>query len=603
MLKSELFIAERRGVSRFRLILILAIVALPLQVMAQDLYVPTPYPSIQAAIDAAGSSDTVIVNPGTYYENINFNGKPITVRSTDPDDPCIVAATIINGSTPADEDNASVVTFNSGENNSSVISGFTITGGTGTWVAVAWRFHEVYWNRCGGGIVCYNLSEPTITKNIIRDNIASEGGGIHIYGDPVTPTAPSDPALHLSPVISENTIQNNNAITSHGYEPPDTVYTLENHGDGGAIVCFQGVDPVITGNTIQGNHADWYGGGIHQRQWSNGLTEDNQIINNDSRLGAGVHITYTSDPTIRKNTIQNNIAGKLASDLGGGGIYIYYRSEPIIEQNLITQNESSNGAGIGVFWESDAIIRNNLIIDNVNGSGVRVKGSSIPVITNNTIVGNKGGVECMTDSIVIIENNIIASNGNSYGIYTSLTLPTAKYNNVWNNVAGNYSTLIGDQTGINGNISVDPYFAGPGDYHLQLSSLCINAGDPAFIAGGLVDYDGDPRQLGQYLDIGADEVWPVWNVTAGSGYDNIQQAIDEADDYDVILLASGIYTGDGNHDIDFGGKPVTVQSVDPKNFDIVSDTIIDSQGSAQAARRGFYFHTGEDANSIISGHK
>ena len=477
--------------------------------ISADITVPDEYSTIQGAIDAALDSDQVIVSSGTYNENINFKGKSITVRSTNPDNPAVVAVTIIDGSTPSDPNNASVVTFNSGENNDSILSGFTITGGSGTWLTIGWDLHEIYWNRCGGGIVCYNLSEPTITKNIIRDNLAGEGGGIYVYGDPVNPASPSDPAVHISPVIYENTLRDNSAIVVHGYDPPDDVYTLGNHGDGGAIVCFQGVDPQITDNTIQNNHADYYGGGIHLRQWSNGLIENNNIIGNDSCLGAGVHVTYNSDPAVRGNTIQGNVAG----GFGGGGIYVYYHSEPIIEQNLITQNTSTNGAGIAVFWESDAIIRNNLIVNNINGAGIRVKSESLVVITNNTIVGNTasqyfaGGIDCITNAVVTIENNIIASNGGAYGVYASSFLPTIGNNNIWGNGGANYSALIGDQTGINGNISEDPNFAGADDYHLMPISSCVDAGDSSFLPVSVTsDIDGESRIFGGQIDIGADEV-------------------------------------------------------------------------------------------------
>jgi len=57
----------------------------------------TTYPTIQSGINAVAVGGTVIVEPDTYVENINFNGKNITLRSTDPNDRNVVKSTIIDG--------------------------------------------------------------------------------------------------------------------------------------------------------------------------------------------------------------------------------------------------------------------------------------------------------------------------------------------------------------------------------------------------------------------------------------------------------------------------------------------------------------------------
>ncbi len=72
-------------------------------------------------------------------------------------------------------------------------------------------------------------------------------------------------------------------------------------------------------------------------------------------------------------------------------------------------------------------------------------------------------------------------------------------------------------------------------------------------------------------------------------YPTIQSAIDDCNDGDEVVIATGTYTGEGNRDISFHGKAITVRSENgPENC------IID----CQQLGRGFYFHNGEDANSI-----
>jgi hypothetical protein len=84
-------------------------------------------------------------------------------------------------------------------------------------------------------------------------------------------------------------------------------------------------------------------------------------------------------------------------------------------------------------------------------------------------------------------------------------------------------------------------------------------------------------------------------------FSTIQAAIDDANDGDTVEIRPGVYTGDGNRDIDFLGKAITVRSTDPANANIVADTIIDCQGAQEDGHRGFYFHSGEDSNSVLCG--
>jgi hypothetical protein len=75
---------------------------------------------------------------------------------------------------------------------------------------------------------------------------------------------------------------------------------------------------------------------------------------------------------------------------------------------------------------------------------------------------------------------------------------------------------------------------------------------------------------------------------------NIQAGIDAAVDGDTVLVADGIYTGDGNRDIDFKGKAITVASENGAD-----SCVIDCQGTETENHRGFYFHSGETLHSVL----
>ena len=91
------------------------------------------------------------------------------------------------------------------------------------------------------------------------------------------------------------------------------------------------------------------------------------------------------------------------------------------------------------------------------------------------------------------------------------------------------------------------------------------------------------------------------NGSAEHPFDAIQEAIDVADDNYTIIVLTGTYTGNGNRDIEFRGKAITVRGTNPDNWTIVEATIIDCQGSYSDPHRGFYFHDNETDNSTLSG--
>ena len=120
--------------------------------------VPQDQPTIQEGIDSAFAGDTVLVDTGKYIENINFNGKNIVVASLflTTNDTSYLSQTVIDGDSVG-----SVVTFESGEDTTAMLSGFRITNG---------------WARYGGGIYC-SSSSPSLVDLIINGNSVRRGGG------------------------------------------------------------------------------------------------------------------------------------------------------------------------------------------------------------------------------------------------------------------------------------------------------------------------------------------------------------------------------------------------------------------------------------------
>ncbi|MDI6735353.1 MAG: choice-of-anchor Q domain-containing protein [bacterium] len=282
---------------------------------ATNIYVPGSYTTIQAAINAATTGDTVLVANGTYIANINFNGKAITVQSVHG-----TTSTIINGNA-----SGSVVTFNSREGTNSVLTGFTITNGSVGSDAFG-----------GGGISCYS-SSPQITNCTISNNAAvNYGGGIFCRSS--------------SPTITNCTISNNSVVNHGGgifcwnsSSPKITNCTISGNsagGRGGGIFCLndwpENSSPQITNCTISGNSAGYHGGGIYYS--SSSLTITNCTISGNWAGYHGGGIYYSDLPSL-PSVINSILWGDSPQE-----IYLYYSGSSI---NITYSNIQGGWAGEG----------------------------------------------------------------------------------------------------------------------------------------------------------------------------------------------------------------------------------------------------------------
>jgi len=231
--------------------------------------VEDPFRRINDAIHLADSGDIVEIRPGLYTGMGNFDLDPndisITIRSIDPNDPNIVATTIID---PNEAGRGFV--FKSGEDANCVIAGLTIRNGRSLTIA-----------PYGGNVYCFE-SSPTIRNCIIEKGYSiSSGGGIFCNAS--------------NPDIVGCTIVRNSA---------------EYYG--GAIACFYS-DPQIIGCKISNNTAGFEGGALDGVFSSPRFT--NCIISNNRAAISGALNCYSPGET---NLLNCTVAGNFASDFGGG---------------------------------------------------------------------------------------------------------------------------------------------------------------------------------------------------------------------------------------------------------------------------------------------
>jgi hypothetical protein len=447
------------------LLFILVMVCFTIGTDAQIIHVTPGLLTIQAGIDSAANGDTVLVAEGTYFENINFKGKAITVASQFimDGDTSHISKTIIDGSQSVNPDTASVVAMWSGEDTTSVLMGFTITGGTGT-------IHDFIDGKVrGGGGLYISGSGGKIAYNIIEENQVKKTGSQYGHeGGGIFTVVHNNHSL----IIRENIIRGN---TAKG------IYAMGGgiSARGGRIICEYNE---ITDNLADGIQYS-FGGGMA------GIFFD--VLNGVTYFEGVIH-----EAIVRNNIISGDTSISEWQCYGGGG-YAHaqgYGEEFIRVYNNIICNNHTNAGGGGLFLSDNSQGRffNNTIVDN-----------TAEYDANCAVVLNSK--ECA------LYNNIMWGYGSSTKNEFILSNPDAAKLLLFNNILLQPFTNEDPVTAFN-NLEAEPVFQS-GTYELAEGSPGIGWGRDSFKVDGTWYYapasdifgNKRPDPVDPYVDAGAVE--------------------------------------------------------------------------------------------------
>jgi len=505
--------------------------------------VPDEYPTIQAAIDACVDGDQVVIEPNTYTGpgncDLNLGGKAITVRSTDPNDPNVIAGTVIDcGGTEADPHRG--FTFDAGEDPNSVVAGLTIANGYGPGEAI-----EALTLLVGGAIYCYDAS-PTITHCLFLDNLADDyGGGVYCRFAPATIT---------DCTFSDNEGGVGGAIYCESSNATIAGCTFTGNlslSYGGAICCYFYI-PVISNCTFEGNASLASGGAVHF--WDGApVMSDCVMTGNASDLGGGIYVfsggvyvgppQMVAHPSVERCTIVDNSA-----DSDGGGVYCHDTRAGVHNSTISNNTSGGNGGGIyasadgGPYWRWNPYwppvacgpyLRSCVVSNNqagADGGGMHYTSYAAPGLTLCTLSGNSaggfgGGVFCDDATYLWVNSCVLWANsatlGPQFAVQRRSVASPPQLDVRFSDVQGGAAEVYIDPTCIGidgpGNIDLDPLFVDPdgadddpntwqdNDYHLSAISMCNNRGAMDNDYAWRTDIDGEPRVADGRADMGADE--------------------------------------------------------------------------------------------------
>lgn len=336
-------------------------------VSAEVIRVPQNHKSIQAAIDAAKSGDTVLVAAGTYRERVRLK-ESVTLRSAGDDAKGKVGlkraeATILDGGGKDGEGPGVAMA------EGSTLDGFTVMN-----VGV---YDEAEWNK----------HHATQGNEQAHEHIGQPGtAGISAIG--VTCTITNNIVHHIGYT----------GIAIQGVEgkrcSPSVLRNVTFRNMGGGIGSMRGSTAVIEENVCFQN---FYAGIGHEG--SSPL-----VVNNDcyENIRAGIGISEGSKPVVRGNRCYHNRRA-------GIGIRTGAETSPVVEENDCHHNDM---AGIGCEEECTPLLRNNRCHENTL-AGIGCRDNARPLIVGNHCFKNQAvgiGFEDTKSGQADVLNNRVTDN-------------------------------------------------------------------------------------------------------------------------------------------------------------------------------------------------
>jgi len=249
---------------------------------------------------------------------------------------------------------------------------------------------------------------------------------------------------------------------------------------------------------------------------------ENCIFQDNSNVGGwqGSTIFTNVSATIRNCSFTGRLDG-VSSSGSGSTLYSQYNSSTKVLNSFFSTCIIDYWGSAIQYWDAGGEIKNCFFIDNIGGrisgyGAVTYYNNSGPAetiaITNSTFVGNQSqsglaGALHNRGANLSITNSIFWGNG-STGLYSEYGSATISYSDIEGGLGGAGFTDGGN------NVSDNPQFVAPENYHLAADSPCIDTGDSVTPGLPITDLDGDYRILdggnGAIVDMGADEYSPTF---------------------------------------------------------------------------------------------